>query len=388
MGKTPGGMKGSPEQKRKRPNNEDDDDQPAAAAAGVDPSKKAKHQHQAPAAASPHSSAAAASSSSSYSSPAAAASASSSSSAPASDPAAADPMSDYGGDKRRAAPATSSSTAAAAASFEPRRSTRVPKPSEWVLQAREEKSQLLSVKTCENIYNENAALVKASGQKMLQSSITSILEHKHRYNERLKGNFPDDYFETRKFDPPVSSYSALNVDQKKTLKSADTSKVTEADGEMAALIYMASNYPEAQLLYAFSPGQGIDQIWFVEDGQSKLTTIYIVEAKGVGAKLSTDAKKGAQMGTKWVINSIKEMVDKAVKKKPLTIQEKKITQALLDCLDNDPKPAPPPSVIGMVIQQIDKDNSDAEPICSPADDANFSGDDVIKKQYPKNWKYN
>ena len=39
-----------------------------------------------------------------------------------------------------------------------------------------------------------------------------------------------------------------------------------------------------------------------------LEEILIVEAKGHGAKLSTDAAKGAQMSQKWVKNTVDEMI--------------------------------------------------------------------------------
>lgn len=89
--------------------------------------------------------------------------------------------------------------------------------------------------------------------------------------------------------------------------SAHKAKVTEATGEIGATRYMLGKFPNAELFEAFSPGTGIDQIWMEKAINGKITKFYIVEAKGPNAKLSTDAAKGPQMSTMWVMASVMAM---------------------------------------------------------------------------------
>lgn len=102
--------------------------------------------------------------------------------------------------------------------------------------------------------------------------------------------------------------------RKKIQKLISTSKrnITEKVGELNATQYMDKYYPSARLILGYSKGIGIDQVY--EDGD----TIYIVEAKGPGAKLGTSDRKGKQMSRQWVLDTTMGMSNKKVKKKILT----------------------------------------------------------------------
>src|SRR5262249_50227362 len=84
-------------------------------------------------------------------------------------------------------------------------------------------------------------------------------------------------------------------------------KVTEAKGETGAARHMAQHHPEYEMASGFAPGSGYDQVYVRRDSSGKVTEYMIVEAKGAGAGLSTDAKKGPQMSQQWVKNSADEM---------------------------------------------------------------------------------
>jgi hypothetical protein len=82
-------------------------------------------------------------------------------------------------------------------------------------------------------------------------------------------------------------------------------QITEAKGEIAATKYMAENYPSYTLEQGWTgPGNGFDQVWRGPNGE-----IVIVEAKGPGASLATEAQKGPQMSKTWVENTAREMAN-------------------------------------------------------------------------------
>jgi hypothetical protein len=85
-------------------------------------------------------------------------------------------------------------------------------------------------------------------------------------------------------------------------------KVTEAVGEKAATEYMEKNNPDFVMDKGFKPGQGFDQVYTKYDAAGNPTEMMIVEAKGPGAQLSTNAAKGPQMSQEWVENTVSDMV--------------------------------------------------------------------------------
>ena len=84
-------------------------------------------------------------------------------------------------------------------------------------------------------------------------------------------------------------------------------KVTEAVGERAATEHMAAEYPDYVMDQGFKPGSGFDQVYTKYGADGNPSEIMIVEAKGPGAELFTDAAKGPQMSQKWVENTVNDM---------------------------------------------------------------------------------
>lgn len=116
-------------------------------------------------------------------------------------------------------------------------------------------------------------------------------------------------------------------------------KVTEAVGEDEATQYMQNNYPDYVMDQGFSPGTGFDQVYTQYDEAGNPTGMMIVEAKGPGASLSTNAAKGPQMSQEWVQNTVTDM----------TNSSDPGTQALGQRLQNALDTGDPP-VTGKVIQ--------------------------------------
>jgi hypothetical protein len=86
-------------------------------------------------------------------------------------------------------------------------------------------------------------------------------------------------------------------------------KVTEAIGEDAATKYMQTQYPDYVMDQGFSPGTGFDQVYTKYDAAGNPVETMIVEAKGPGAALATQAAKGPQMSQEWIENSVSDMVN-------------------------------------------------------------------------------
>jgi len=84
-------------------------------------------------------------------------------------------------------------------------------------------------------------------------------------------------------------------------------KVTEAVGEQRATQFVQQNYPDFVMDQGFSPGTGFDQVYTKYDAAGNPVETMIVEAKGPGAELSTNAAKGPQMSQEWVENTVNEM---------------------------------------------------------------------------------
>ncbi|MCI0660518.1 MAG: DUF6531 domain-containing protein, partial [Acidobacteria bacterium] len=113
-------------------------------------------------------------------------------------------------------------------------------------------------------------------------------------------------------------------------------KITEARGETGAARHMALHHPEYEMVSGFAPGTGYDQVYVKRNSAGQVSEYMVVEAKGPGAELSTNAKKGPQMSKKWMENSAKEG---ARARNPVA----KDIQRAMD-------KGPPPDVRGKVIQ--------------------------------------
>jgi hypothetical protein len=135
-------------------------------------------------------------------------------------------------------------------------------------------------------------------------------------------------------------------------------KVTEAIGERAATEYMETNptYKDFVMDKGFKPGQGFDQVYTKYDAAGNPVQMMIVEAKGPGATLSTDAAKGPQMSQEWVENTISDMVKS---EDPAAKALGKRLQAALD--DGEPP------VTGKVIEAIEGGGAKEVPLPSTPD---------------------
>lgn len=136
---------------------------------------------------------------------------------------------------------------------------------------------------------ELRALEKDSDPRSDKNNLLMHLEKSHAHKTKYKRRYEE---ETTEAGDPIPAHKA---------------KMTEADGELAAALYMATTYRNAKLFSGFASGTGFDQIWVEDDDKGEIKKIIIVEAKGKNAKLSKDAKKGEQMDARWVTNSVLEL---------------------------------------------------------------------------------
>jgi len=145
----------------------------------------------------------------------------------------------------------------------------------------------------------------------------------------------------------LAALTAYQAKYEKRLQEQGTNQaqITEAKGERAATFYMVQNYIAAkvgtdyQILWTFAPGGGIDQLWY----SPAADTYCIVEAKGLNAELSTNAQKGAQMSTIWVLNSLNEVLNSDSSDAAAISHARRMTKAILL--------RPPPFVHGLVLNQ-------------------------------------
>jgi hypothetical protein len=148
-------------------------------------------------------------------------------------------------------------------------------------------------------------------EALLKQHLEAIDVHRQKYEKRLAE------------EPDVVAHKA---------------KITEAKGEFEATVLMLKAHGDHRILWTFGPGTGFDQLWFV---QSPDDTYVIVEAKGPGAKLSEGAKKGDQMSTEWVRNTLEELSHS----KSLSDTDRGHVEKMLKGIDV----GPPPKVTGKVI---------------------------------------
>lgn len=122
---------------------------------------------------------------------------------------------------------------------------------------------------------------------------------------------------------------------------AHKAKITEAIGEYQATLLMIAKYPDYEIEWTFSAGIGIDQLWHRGKEGEDNETFMVVEAKGPGATLSTEAAKGDQMSIQWVRASLTQVVNSG----KASDEERRQARRMLGAMDN----GPPPELRGVVI---------------------------------------
>ena len=166
---------------------------------------------------------------------------------------------------------------------------------------------------------------------LLAEHVKAILAHKAKYKARLKAA------KAKLKRGDASEQHAM---------PAHKAKVTEAKGEYEATVLMIDKYVKAkggadyQILWTFSAGTGIDQLWYSKAAD----TFIVVEAKGPGATLSTNAAKGDQMSKQWVRACLNEVNNS----KNSDAAAKKVAKRMLNAMDN----GPPPKILGRVIEAL------------------------------------
>lgn len=128
---------------------------------------------------------------------------------------------------------------------------------------------------------------KDAAAKRLAKHKTDVAAHKAKYERELA--------------------KAEQAGASKQVQGGHKAKITEAKGELAAAEHMEKKYPDLQMERGFQPGTGFDQVYVKRGPDGKVTEYVIVEAKGPGAELSTNAAKGKQMSKDWVGNTADEM---------------------------------------------------------------------------------
>jgi hypothetical protein len=180
--------------------------------------------------------------------------------------------------------------------------------------AKQVRAEIKPIKDCDVA----KAIKKRPDRALLQKHLDDISVYSQTYEARLK------------LEPDVSAHKA---------------KITEAKGERAATLLMIEKYVAAvgkgnyQILWTFTPGTGIDQLWYAGP---PFDTYVIVEAKGPGATLSTTSTKGDQMSKMWVRKSLEEVIFSA-KSTPDEINHAK---RMIWAMNN----GRPPEVLGTVIE--------------------------------------
>jgi hypothetical protein len=152
---------------------------------------------------------------------------------------------------------------------------------------------------------------------LLREHFVAIKKHKTKYEDRLA---------TRTGGEDLHAHPAWKA------------KVTEAIGEDEASKFMISQYPTYEIFTGFAAGTGFDQVWREAGPPEKFV---IVEAKGPGASLSTNAAKGAQMSKEWVGNTLDEIISSPTK----SDDEKAAATRMKQAMDS----GPPPDVTGEVL---------------------------------------
>lgn len=161
----------------------------------------------------------------------------------------------------------------------------------------------------------------------LKTHLKAIESHRLKYQQRL-----DD------IDMEITGGNAARQHEIPPNKA----KVTEAAGEHETTLWCVQNLPGHEICSGFAAGIGIDQIWVKRDSSGNPESFAIVEAKGPGATLSTDAAKGDQMSKQWVKASLEQVVSS----KNTSDTEKADARAMLRAMAL----GPPPEVRGYVIE--------------------------------------
>ncbi|MGH1485268.1 MAG: hypothetical protein ACRBCI_03540 [Cellvibrionaceae bacterium] len=169
--------------------------------------------------------------------------------------------------------------------------------------------------------------------------------HRAAHEEKLNDHHQavDDHqarYEQRRDDAIADGESNRTV-------GAHKAKITEAKGERAAADYMSNNHPDADIVRGFEPGTGFDQVWAKRNPDGSVSEYMIVEAKGPGAKLSTNANKGKQMSQEWVENTAEQM------SRSSNTSASQLGNDVMDAIDL----GPPPKVTGIGLEAIEQNGS-------------------------------
>jgi len=164
---------------------------------------------------------------------------------------------------------------------------------------------------------------------LVQAHLEAIEEHRLKYQARL--------------DTIAKQIKDGNAAQKHAIPP-NKAKVTEATGEHETTLWCIQNLKDYEIRSGFAAGIGIDQIWAKKNGSGEIESYAIVEAKGPGAMLSTDAAKGDQMSTQWVKASLEQVVSSS----KTSATEKADARAMLKAIAS----GPPPEVRGYVIEAL------------------------------------
>lgn len=172
-----------------------------------------------------------------------------------------------------------------------------------------------------------ALLTGRNDEARLTAHLKAIASHKAKYQARV------DDARRKNEDGDASDMHAV---------PANKAKVTEAIGEHETTVHILQHHQPYELLWGFSAGTGIDQVW--AKVMPDPTSYLIVEAKGPGASLSTSAAKGDQMSKMWVRSSLEQIINS----RSSSAADIAHAQSMLDAMDE----GPPPDVRGLVVEAI------------------------------------
>ncbi|WP_134496552.1 RHS repeat-associated core domain-containing protein [Microvirga pakistanensis] len=141
---------------------------------------------------------------------------------------------------------------------------------------------------------------KEAAEKMAQEAAEKAAKR-----ARLNKHKADVDAQRATYEKKLSELEAAGASRK--AKAHPKRKITEAKGERAAADLIEKNHPELEMVQGFKPGTGFDQVYVKKNPDGSVAEYVIVEAKGPGATLSKNAKKGEQMSQDWVRRTVDEM---------------------------------------------------------------------------------
>jgi hypothetical protein len=185
---------------------------------------------------------------------------------------------------------------------------------------------------------------------LLEKHLEAIEEHRQKYQHRL--------------DQAKAKLAKGDASEKHAMP-AHRAKITEAIGDRETTLAVIQSYVKSvvghdyELVRGFSAGTGIDQIWYSKTKDEFL----LVEAKGPGAGLSTDAAKGNQMSKQWIRASLAEEINSS----HTSPADKANARRMRHAMDTQP----PPTVIGAVFMA--KPGGGAERVTTVPDNGIYHG---------------